>query len=217
MIISPGRGYIFVHIPKTGGTSLALALESRAMKQDILIGDTPKAKRRRKRLKGVETAGRLWKHSTLRDIHGLVEDAEIERFFTFTIVRNPWDRMVSYYHWLRVQTFGHPAVSLAHATDFPAFLNHHSTRRAFLDNPYAAYVTDRHGVERCDLFLRLESLQHDIAALESRLNLKLPPLGHANTSARRRDWRSYYSETDRSLLGDICAVDIDRFGFRFDP
>jgi hypothetical protein len=39
MIISPGRGYVFVHIPKTGGTSLALALEARAMKDDILIGD----------------------------------------------------------------------------------------------------------------------------------------------------------------------------------
>jgi hypothetical protein len=47
MIISPGRKFIFVHIPKTGGTSLALALEDRAMKNDILIGDTPKAKKRR--------------------------------------------------------------------------------------------------------------------------------------------------------------------------
>ena len=51
MIISHGRQYIFVHIPKTGGTSLALALEARAMKDDILIGDTPKAKKRRQRLK----------------------------------------------------------------------------------------------------------------------------------------------------------------------
>ena len=33
MIISRGRGYVFVHIPKTGGTSLALALESRAMRR----------------------------------------------------------------------------------------------------------------------------------------------------------------------------------------
>lgn len=54
MIISHGRRYIFVHCPKTGGTALSLALEARAMKDDILIGDTPKAKNRRRRLKEVQ-------------------------------------------------------------------------------------------------------------------------------------------------------------------
>ena len=47
MILSLGRKYVFVHIPKTGGTSLALALEGRAMKDDIMLGDTPKARKRR--------------------------------------------------------------------------------------------------------------------------------------------------------------------------
>ena len=72
MIISRGRRYIFVHIPKTGGTSMALALEARAMKDDIMLGDTPKARNRRRRLDGAQAAGRLWKHSTLADLDGLV-------------------------------------------------------------------------------------------------------------------------------------------------
>ena len=37
MIISRGRSYIFLHQPKTGGTSLALALEERAMKDDLSL------------------------------------------------------------------------------------------------------------------------------------------------------------------------------------
>ena len=68
MILSRGRRYIFIHAPKTGGTALSLALEARAMRDDIFVGDTPKARARKGRLKGVETAGRLWKHSTLADI-----------------------------------------------------------------------------------------------------------------------------------------------------
>ena len=122
MIISRGRKYIFVHAPKTGGTALTLALEDRAMKDDILFGDTPKAVRRRKRQKSLVGAGRLWKHSTLADIEGVVTSDELDRFLIFTLVRNPWDRVVSYYHWLQTQTFEHPVVSLARSLDFNDFV-----------------------------------------------------------------------------------------------
>ncbi|MFT6649435.1 MAG: hypothetical protein ACJARR_003421, partial [Pseudophaeobacter arcticus] len=53
MILSRGRKYLFIHIPKTGGTALALALEARAMRDDMMLGDTPKAKNRRRRLQGI--------------------------------------------------------------------------------------------------------------------------------------------------------------------
>ena len=147
MILSRGRQFIVVHIPKTGGTALALALEARAMKDDILIGDTPKARARKARLHGVKSAGRLWKHSTLADIAGLATEAEIADFFTLTLVRNPWDRAVSYYHWLRVQNFAHPAVGLAKSHDFSGFLNHSQTVTTLRLWPYTAYMRDRTGTE----------------------------------------------------------------------
>ena len=145
MIISHGRRFIFVHIPKTGGTALALALEARAMKDDILIGDTPKARARRGRLAGVKTAGRLWKHATLADIDGLVTPDDLAGLFVLTLVRNPWDRIVSYYHWLRGQSFAHPAVGLAKTHDFTGFLNHAQTRQSLLLWPYGAWMRDRTG------------------------------------------------------------------------
>ena len=80
---------------------MTLALEARANADDIIIGDTPKAKRRGKRLADLTPAGRLWKHSNLRDIVGIVDASAMQDYFVFTIARNPWDRMVSYYHWAR--------------------------------------------------------------------------------------------------------------------
>lgn len=217
MILSRGRRFIFVHIPKTGGTALALALEARAMKDDILIGDTPKARARRGRWAGVKAHGRLWKHSTLADIAGLAEDDEIASFFTVTLVRNPWDRMVSYYHWLRDQHFAHPAVGLAKSLGFADFLAHPQIRTALALWPYGAYMRDRFGVERASLFARIEHLDQDLAGFEAHLGFRLTPLARANASDRARDWRPYYSSESAALVAEICAQDIARFGYGFDP
>ena len=67
---------------------------------------------------GAEARGRLWKHSTLADIEGLVSRDEMREMLCFTLVRNPWDRIVSYYHWLKVQNFEHPAVATAKTLGF---------------------------------------------------------------------------------------------------
>lgn len=216
MIISRARRFIFVHIPKTGGTSLALALEARARKDDLLIGDTPKARARAARVRGIATKGRVWKHSTLRDVEGLVSAEEIAAFFTFTLVRNPWDRAVSYYHWLRAQPFAHPAVGLAKITDFSGFLNHPQTRTGLALWPYPAWMRGPDGRETCRLYARLEHLAADLAPFEAHAGFRIGPVARVNASARPSDWRLAYSADDAALIGELCAGDIARFGYGFD-
>ncbi len=213
MILSFGRKYVFIHIPKTGGTALTLALEARAMRDDILIGDTPKAQARRSRTKADPATAHLRKHSPLRDLGGLLQPD----FFCFTIVRNPWDRLVSYYHWLRGQRFSHPVVTLAQTLDFGAFLRHPIVVDAEMRWPARAYMTDAQGVDRAVAYLRLEYLQDDIAPLQAHLGFSLGPLPRHNVSARNRDWRGYYSDADATHLAQICSADIAQFGYRFDP
>ena len=215
MIISPGRRYIFVHAPKTGGTSMALALEARAMRDDMMLGDTPKALKRRRRLKDAPARGRLWKHSTLADIDGLVSAEDMAQMFVFTMVRNPWDRVVSYYHWLRDQRFDHPAVALAQQRDFGAFVQAPHVRASLAASPIRHYVTNAAGQEQCDAFLRLEHLHQDAAPLEAHLGFTLD-LPHANRSARAADWRGYYDDASAESVAAACAEDIKRFGYRFD-
>ncbi|MGJ8583774.1 MAG: sulfotransferase family 2 domain-containing protein [Marinosulfonomonas sp.] len=215
MIISRGRRYIFVHIPKTGGTSLSLALEDRAMKDDILIGDTPKATQRRKRLKAMTPEGRLWKHSGLRDIAGVLSDEEIADFFVVTLVRNPWDRMVSYYHWLREQNWDHAAVSLAKSTAFSDFIAHADTQSSIKGANYASYVTDRHGAEQCDLFVKLEDLANGLSAFEDHLGFSLGKVGRMNRSDRNPDYRVYYDDQTAEAVARFCAADIKRFDYSF--
>lgn len=215
MIYSPDRGYLFIHIPKTGGTSLALALEEKAAKNDIMAGDTPKAIKRRRRLKDLPAKGRLWKHSTLADLEGWLTPEALDDLHIFTIVRNPWDRLVSYYHWLREQSFEHTAVSLAQSLEFSAFLAHRHTQASLMAAPYASYVTDAAGAERCDRFLRLEHFEEDVTALGEALSLKLT-VPHVNRSSRDADYRAFYRDADAELAARLLQPDIERFGYVFD-
>ena len=216
MIISRKRRYIFVHIPKTGGTALTLALEARAAADDLIIGDTPKAVARRAKLRSLGLPQKLGKHATLADLDGVIGPDEWDGFFCFTLVRNPWDRLISYYHWLRAQKFDHLAVHLAQTHEFSGFLHHPNTILAQKNWPAHAYMRDGLGRLHAQLFVRLEHLAQDIAPLEAHLGFGLMPLARHNASSREKDYRRYYSDADAALVADICAADIAQFGYRFD-
>lgn len=214
MIISPGRQYIFAHMPKTGGTSFAAALEERAHKDDILIGDTPKALRRKPRLAGLSSSGRLWKHSTLADIEGIVTQAQMNNWFVVTLVRNPWDRVVSYYHWLRDQRFDHPAVGLAQSAPFSEFVLNDGVRRALQANPVSHFTRDSLGHDQSNLVVRLERFTEDAVPFWDHLGFQLE-LPHLNRSQRTQSYTNYYTDDTRAAVAEACREDILKFDYRF--
>ena len=184
------------------------------MKDDMMLGDTPKALKRRRRLKDAKAQGRLWKHSTLADIEGLVSREEIAESLCFTLVRNPWDRMVSYYHWLQEQSFDHPAVGAAKTLGFSEFLRAPAVVGPMKTHPCTAYMRDGTGAEHAALYIRVEHFAADAQPLFEHLGFELE-LPRANESDRREDFRSYYSAADRAAVAEMCRADIDRFGYSF--
>ena len=179
------------------------------MKDDILIGDTPKAVRRRKRLEKLDAPGRLWKHSRLSDIDGM--DGLPDPAFVFTLVRNPWDRMISLYYWSRKQSFEHPMIAAAKAHPFEEFLSLPQISASLRNDAASACVSGRAGRERCDAFLRLEHLATDLAPLEAHLGFRLE-IPHANASDHPPAEALYTAQT-AAIVADIFAEDIARFGY----
>lgn len=179
------------------------------MKDDILIGDTPKALRRRKRVEKLDGPGRLWKHARFQDIDGM--DGLPEPAFVFTLVRNPWDRMVSLYHWARAQHFDHPMVHAAKSHTFDDFLTLPDIQTALRNDTAETYVTDRAGQLRCDAFIRLEHLGTDLAPLEKHLGFRID-MPHANASTHPPA-ADLYDKQSAALIADIFAPDIARFGY----
>jgi hypothetical protein len=138
----------------------------------------------------------------------------MQEMLCFTLVRNPWDRIVSYYHWLKVQSFEHPAVATAKTLGFSDFLRAPAVAGPIKTHPYESYLRASDGRSREALYIRLEHFAEDAAPLMEHLGFELD-LPRANASVREGDYRRYFSADDSEVVAELCAEDIEKFNYSF--
>jgi hypothetical protein len=170
MIINHTWRFIFVHIPKNAGTSIAHYLSPLSTYRDQEIGATELgvavAPHFRKRFG-------LAKHSTMAEIAAVVGPDALEQYLTFCVVRDPVERVRSVFsflqHWDRWQRRS-PFASLA--KDFRSHDVNQFVRSAFFQgpgpdrllNPQTSWIVDpRTDRLMIDRVLRLETLDDDLA------------------------------------------------------
>jgi N6-adenosine-specific RNA methylase IME4 len=92
-MISLRNRFLFVHIPKTAGNSIQSVLCDYSEDRIVTRGGQDGVERFE-----VRSAGReLEKHSTLADYYRELGEETAAGLFKFTCVRNPWDRMISFW------------------------------------------------------------------------------------------------------------------------
>ena len=96
-IINNSKHFIFVHVPKAAGTSVTSALSDYTTYKDLEIGGTKFGEKVQQAY--IERFG-LAKHSPASNIKGVIGSAEWDKMFSFSIVRNPYDRVISTYKFL---------------------------------------------------------------------------------------------------------------------
>lgn len=101
--ISNSKKFVFVHLHKCGGTSIERALEQEMHWNDIILGSS---KYGEKVQKVYESKFGIYKHSSAAEIKNLIGDVLWEEYFTFSMVRHPIDRMVSFYEYLKTYYLG---------------------------------------------------------------------------------------------------------------
>ena len=202
------RRFIFVHIRKTAGTSLEAALVHglEATSRHYAPGNEPVPLRH----EGVQC-----KHRILSEY----DRHHIAKYFVFSIVRNPWDRVVSRYHWER-------QLRRRSAILYKDFRTYILARRGLMpaqwnvtgDNP-RKYMTQYECLELdgqigVDKVWRFEHLRRDYPEIARRLGLTNIPLPHVFQSEHRPYW-TYYEDDTREIVNEAYRIDIEAFSYRF--
>lgn len=179
--------YAFVHINKTGGSSVEQAL------------------------------GLPFQHKTALELRDEMGAARWQRRFTFTIVRNPWDRAVSHFYY-RVMTNqtglgdGHLGfdewVERVYVDRDPKY---HDQPSRFM--PQLDWITDADGKVLVEMVGRYESLERDFAQICKRIEREasLPRL----KASRRPHYREAYNDRSAEIVAQWFAKDIAAFEYSF--
>lgn len=201
-MISHDHRVIFVHIQKTGGSSVSAA-----------CGWPSNAPEKH------------FRADQLRVLYGAETWAS---YFKFAFVRNPWDRLVSWWSMIDAQRhrfeagerfIGFQEYVLRSAKTFPDFLRcteeiHDSDGSKSILRNQIDYLTNEAGTVIVDRIGRFETLSADFDAFV-RPRLECPALPHVNAS-EHADYRSYYSDADAEMVGSRFTRDIEAFGYRFE-
>ena len=214
MPISHPHKAIFVHIPKTAGTSIEAVLGMHGNKQDI--GVVPYFNQE---LDYEHLYGRQMQHMTAQSIRTMLNDESLfASYFKFTVVRNPWDRLVSALAWtdqkwvrgeeLTVAAFDsqvrqvHALLTGTSPAQLPAFLY-----------PQSVFIFDAERQPLVNFIGRYENLTADWRVIRARLGLTadLPE----RMKSHHRNYRDYYSAQTRQLVAEMYALDVQLFEYEF--
>jgi hypothetical protein len=193
---------VYIHIPRTAGRYIAAAL---ALHKYIYFSRM----RNRFDQTGLINIGHQSYKRLLRK--GIIGKEFDKTSFKFTFCRNPFDRVVSHYHYARIK---HPSV-LPKDISFENFvmnLEKYNVPRTINKNEtFRAQVQSIIGVNM-DFIGRFENLTKDIQRVADILNIRINdvnPIG----ATRHKAYQEYYTPELEKKISEFYKEDFDFFGY----
>ena len=189
------QGVIFIHVPKAAGTSINKAIY-----------------------------GRTLGHYTINEIERAFPRL-VEKSFVFTICRNPYDRLVSAYHFAKAGRTKDMGMRNPKQYQIPEFDTFHSFVTEWLENkditlldnvfrPQYLYVSSN-GKLNVDFLGHVETLAKDMEIVSQKLG-KTIHVGHSNAVVREKSFRDYYTPELQRIVMDLYEKDFRLLGYSFE-
>jgi len=135
--------------------------------------------------------------------------------FTFTIVRNPFDRILSAYNYLKAggSNKGDERMGNILPDNFKSFVNNINQYIDFLHFQPMSFRLDDN-IDNIDYIGKFENLQEDFDSICRALDVECKQLPHVNKS-KYKNYVDYYDDNTRQIVADKYAEDITRFDYKF--
>lgn len=215
MILSHEHGFVFMKTRKTAGTSVEIALSRVCGPADVITPVLEEPLRAELGGRGPQNhtspplEHKAFNHMPVSMVRRMVGRARFESYLSFAVERNPWDAVVSLFHWAH-RVAGAPAGPDAFA--------------AYVASPAVAEFAEKNqriyrlqGRVAVDRVLRYESLADELGALWTELALPgSPDLPHAKAGVRPPgSYRELYDDGSRERVAELFAAPIAELGYEF--
>jgi hypothetical protein len=228
MIISHEHKFIFLKTRKTAGTSVEISLSRFCGERDVITPISPDDEKTREnlglrgpqnfrvpllghtpegwmRLLRTRKRDSYYNHISAEEVRSIVGARVWKRYFKFCFERNPWDKAVSFYFWQTRRRERRPTLL--------EFLRSEHTQ--YLSNFGIYSIAGEIAADHVGLY---ENLYPELERIAAHLNLpKEVELPRAKGSFRedRRHYRDVMGQEERSIIAQVCAREIEHFGYSF--
>lgn len=184
---------IFIHIPRTAGSSLSTAINKGRRREEGVI-------------EGPIHFGKNWV------VKEYGEDLWDE-YFKFSFVRNPWDRLLSQYSWRVAKQ--QDDVQDRGFNEWVMWRSEQKKKREMLTKQVDTITCGSEII--VDFVGQYENLHRDYATLCEKLNVVDPvelPHKH-NKKSGRKPYNDIYTDATKEIVQDYYRKDIEMFRYTF--
>lgn len=250
-IVNRDHNFIYLKSHKTASTTIEINLILNSelgndiyyTSREILKFGLPRAKKNRTILRGQSIkwfdlpAGYKWldkirgaryivpaltQHDDLMRIYHLFGNRFCNKCYKVTSVRNPWDALVSFYHWERSGQQGRVKQKDVKWDKWfndilkPVQNSKYSLAQDFLFYPYI-FLNDKIAVQD---FIYFEDMDGSINRLAKKIGVHIEPLNqnglHFKKGNRKEDYRTYYTSEQAEKVRTHFSKYLNVLPYKFD-
>lgn len=217
MIISHKHKFIFIHIPKCAGSTITYSLLNN------LYFELPRKDDWRYNELSTKTAevfqinpkkgnsANLKQHDTFKTINDYYKKNKlnINSYFKFSFMRNPWERRVSQYKYAKKmaeQTGADWAMEISLMSFYEFITDRNDSQLNWVNNKKNSVAVDFLSSSR--------NLQEDFDIICDKIGIPKQKLPHKNATKHKR-YTEYYNDETRQIIAEKCAKDIEYFNYKF--